>query len=166
MDLFEVMPPTGLLRVHMDPEEPVPGIVDTASLRELPDEALDAFVEVAGPDSGSPLLMTELRQCGGVLREPAPGAGALSHLNAEFLCEGIGLPMTPELGEAIDGHIDATRQALEPWCTEYRYHNFADRMDIKSESIFDAPTLERMRDVKRRYDPDGLIQGSRALTVA
>ena len=56
MDTFQNMPPSGLPAVHMEPEEPVPGLVDTASLREAPQEAIDAFIETAGPDSGSPLL--------------------------------------------------------------------------------------------------------------
>jgi FAD/FMN-containing dehydrogenase len=165
MDTFQTMPPSGLPAVHMEPEEPVPALVYTTSLREAPREAIEAFIETAGPDSGSPLLSAELRQCGGALAEPAEGAGALSHLDAEYVFCGIGLPMSPSMGEAIDERIDAVCAALEPWSTRQCYFNFADRpTDV--EALFAPDTLERLRDVKRRYDPNGLISGNHNISLA
>jgi hypothetical protein len=165
MDTFQNMPPSGLPAVHMEPEEPVPGLVDTTSLREAPQEAIDAFIETAGPDSGSPLLSAELRQCGGALAEPADGAGALSHLDAEYVFCGIGLQMSPEMGEAINQRMDTVRNALEPWSTRSRYFNFADR-PTDLEALFAPETLERLREVKRRYDPDGVISGNHNIPPA
>ena len=75
MDTFETMPPSGLPKVHMEPEEPVPGLIYTTSLREAPQAAVDAFIDTAGPESGSPLLSAELRQCGGAVGQPAEGGG-------------------------------------------------------------------------------------------
>ena len=165
MDTFQAMPPSGLPAVHMEPEEPVPVNVYTASLREAPQEAIDSFIETAGPESGSPLLAAELRQCGGALGEPADGAGALSHLDAEYLFLGIGMAMSPEMSEAMNNQIDAVRKALEPWSTGSCYFNFADRpTDV--EAVFAPETLERLRDVKRRYDPEGLISGNHNISVA
>ncbi|MEK6326853.1 MAG: FAD-binding oxidoreductase [Actinomycetota bacterium] len=165
MDTFQTMPPSGLPAVHMEPEEPVPGLVYTASLREAPQEAIDSFIETAGPDSGSPLLSAELRQCGGALGEPANGAGALSHLDAEYVFCGIGLPMSREMGEAINQQIDTICEALKPWAPESRYFNFADR-PTDLEAIFAPETLERLRDVKRRYDPDGVVSGNHNISLA
>jgi hypothetical protein len=165
MDTFQVMPPSGLPAVHMEPEEPVPGFVYTTSLREAPQDAIDSFIETAGPDSGSPLLSAELRQCGGALRKPADGAGALSHLDAEYVFCGIGLPMSPEMGAAINERIDTVCEALEPWSTGSRYFNFADR-PTDLEAIFAPDTLDRLREVKRRYDPDGLVSGNHDISFA
>lgn len=165
MDTFQAMPPSGLPAVHMEPEEPVPGFVYTTSLREAPQEAIDAFIKTAGPGSGSPLLAAELRQCGGALGEPADGAGALSHLDAEYVFGGIGLPMSPEMGTAINAQIDTICKALEPWSTRQCYFNFADR-PTDLESLFAPATLERLREVKRRYDPDGLISGNHSIALA
>ncbi len=165
MDTFAEMPPSGLPQVHMEPDEPVPGFVDTTSLGAMPAEAVDKFVEACGPGSGSPLLSAEMRQCGGALAAPANGGGALSHLDAEYVFCGIGLPMTPEMREAINGHLDDSMLALEPWSTESGYFNFADR-PRGIEKIFAADTLDRLRDVKRRYDPDGLISGNHNISLA
>jgi FAD/FMN-containing dehydrogenase len=165
MDTFEAMPPHGLPAIHMEPEEPVPGLVHSISLREAPQEAIDAWIAAAGPESGSPLLGCELRHCGGAAGREAKGGGALSHLEAEWVLAGIGLPMTPEMGEAINGRLDAIYAALEPWSTNTSYFNFADR-PTALEQIFAPNTLERLRDVKRRYDPDGLISGNHNVSVA
>src|SRR5262249_51636454 len=37
-----------LSRVHMDPEQPVPAVGDGLMLAELPPDALDAFINIAG----------------------------------------------------------------------------------------------------------------------
>ena len=165
MDLFAAMPPSQLVTVHMDPEEPVPGLVHTASLGELPEAAVDAFVETAGPDSGSPLLLAEIRHAGGAMSAPPDGAGALSHLDAEFVLLGVGMPMSPELGEAITSHLDKMCDALEPWSTGGFYFNFAER-PTGLEALFGADTLARLREVKRRYDPDDLVRGNHPIAVA
>ena len=85
MDTFTQMPAPGLTRIAMDPEPPVPGLGHHRVIHELSDEAIDAFVEAAGPDSGSPLLLAELRQLGGALARPAENGGALDKLDGEFV---------------------------------------------------------------------------------
>ena len=39
----------------------------------------------------------------------------------------IGMPMTPELGEAIEPHLDRIDEAMEPWAADGGYFNFAER---------------------------------------
>ncbi len=58
----------------MDPDQPVPGRGHHRPLRELPDEAIEAFVALVGPDTGSPLLAVEIRHLGGALGRPDPAA--------------------------------------------------------------------------------------------
>ena len=165
MDTFQTMPPSGLSAVHMEPDEPVPGLVYTASLREAPQEAIDTFIETAGPDSGSPLLSAELRQCGGALGEPAKGAGALSHLDAEYVFCGIG--HTDEPGDGRRDQPAAGRRLQGAWALvdgesllQLRRPPHRPRGDLRPE------TLERLRDVKRRYDPDGLISANHNISLA
>jgi hypothetical protein len=165
MDTFEQIPAEALSRIHMDPEQPVPGLGNGAVIRELPDEAIDAFVGVAGPDGGSPLLLAELRHAGGALGRPAENGGALSKLDGGFAMFGVGLPMTPELGEAIDRHIDRLEEQMKPWMAEGGYFNFTERpCDV--EAILPPETCDRLADVKRRYDPDGMIRANHALSMS
>jgi FAD/FMN-containing dehydrogenase len=165
MDTFDQIPAAGLSRINMDPEPPVPAVGHHRLLRELPDEAIDAFVGAAGPEAGSPLLLAELSHAGGALGRPAEGGGALSKLDAEFVMLAIGVAMTPELGEALPGALDRLHDALEPWAAEGGYYNFAERpCDV--DALLPPETCERLAGVKRRWDPDGLIRANHAVSLA
>jgi hypothetical protein len=73
--------------------------------------------------------------------------------------------MTPELGEAIDRHIDRLEEQMKPWMAEGGYFNFTERpCDV--EAILPPETCDRLADVKRRYDPDGMIRANHALSLS
>jgi FAD/FMN-containing dehydrogenase len=165
MNTFGQIPSEGLCRIHMDPEQPVPGLGHHQVIRELPDEAIDAFTELAGPDSGTPLLLTELRQLGGALGRPDASGGALSHIDADFVMLGIGLPMTPELGQAIEDRLNRFDDAMRPWAAEGGYFNFAER-PCDADAILPPETCARLAEVKRRYDPDNMIVSNHAVAIA
>ena len=163
MDTFGQIPAAGLCRIHMDPEQPVPGLGHHRTIRELPDAAVDAFAELADPES-SPLLLTELRQLGGALSRPDEDGGALTHLDAAFVMLGIGMPMTPELGQAIEGQLDRFDRAMEPWAADGGYFNFAERA-CDAGSILPADVCARLAEVKRRWDPEGRIVANHAVAL-
>jgi hypothetical protein len=164
MDTFDQIPAAGLSRVNMDPEPPIPALGHHRLLRELSDEAIDALVGVVGPEAGSPLLLTELGHAGGALGRPADGGGALSKLDAEFVMLGIGVPMTPELGEALPGALDRLHDVMEPWSAEGGYLNYAER-PCDLDALLPPETCERLAEVKRRWDPDGLIRANHAVSL-
>jgi hypothetical protein len=156
MDTLGWMPTAGLSHIHMDPEKPVPGIGDGALVSELSDEAIDAWVGAAGPGSGSPLLLSEIRHLGGALGRPAEGAGALEKLDADFVMYSVGMPMTPELGEAIPAHLGRLEDAMRPWAVEGQYFNFSESpCDV--DVILPAETCERLAEIKRSWDPENMI---------
>jgi hypothetical protein len=163
MDTFDQIPAEGLCRIHMDPEQPVPGLGHHRVIRELPDAAIDAFAELADPES-SPLLLAELRQLGGALGRPDESGGALSHLDAAFVMLGVGLPMTPELGQAIEGHLDRLDKAIEPWAADGGYFNFAER-PCDADSILPANVCARLAEVKRQWDPDRRIVANHVVAL-
>jgi hypothetical protein len=165
MDTLAWMPTAGLSHIHMDPENPVPGIGDGALVSQLSDEAIDAWVGVAGPGSGSPLLLSEIRHLGGALGRRAEGSGALEKLDAGFVMYSIGMPMTPELGEAIPPHLRRMEEAMEPWAVEGKYFNFSENpCDV--DAILPAETCARLEEVKRRRDPDGMIVANHMVSAA
>jgi FAD/FMN-containing dehydrogenase len=164
LDTFGQIPAPALCKIHMDPEQPVPGLTHHRVLRELSDEAIDAFVGVAGPDSGTPLLLTELRQMGGALGRPDPDGGALSHLDAEWVMLGVGMAMSPQMGEAVDAGLDRMQEAMEPWTAEGGYFNFADR-PCDTDAILPPDVCSRLAEVKRAWDPDGRIVGNHAVAL-
>jgi FAD/FMN-containing dehydrogenase len=162
MDTFATIPASQLVTIHMDPEHPVPGLGNHALVGELTAETVDAFVDAAGPDSGSPLLLAELRHAAGALAESAADAGAQPCIDAAFVLNAIGSPMDPGEAEAIDRHLDVVCDAVEPWTTGGCYLNFAERRaDV--ESLFPPDTRRRLSAVKERWDPQGLFRANYAL---
>ena len=165
MDTFDQIPAPGLTRIAMDPEPPVPALGHHAVLNELPDEAIDAFVEAAGPDSDSPLLLAELRQLGGALSRPAENGGALSKLDGEWVMLGIGMLMDPAMKDPIDSQLDRLAEALKPWAAPGGYFNYAER-PCEADAILPQETCERLALVKRSWDPDSLILANHAVALA
>ena len=72
---------------------PVPYTGDGMLLDDLDIRAVERFVELAGPDSGSQLVSAEIRHVGGALRRSQPGHGALATLDAEYMTFGVGMVM-------------------------------------------------------------------------
>jgi hypothetical protein len=165
LDSFTQMPATGLTRIAMDPEPAVPGLGHHRVINELPDEAIDAFVEVAGPDSGSPLLQAELRHLGGALARPAENGGALDKLDGEFVMLGIGMLMDPAMKDPIEGQLDKLAGAMQPWAAEGGYYNYAERAcDV--DAILPAETCRRLSQVKRSWDPENMIRSNHSVALA
>jgi hypothetical protein len=162
MSSFGQIPAAGLCRIHMDPEQPVPGIGHHMTVSELPDEAIEAFVANGpGPETGSVLLLAELRQLGGALGRAAEGGGALDKLDAAFVLEAIGSPMVPELAAKIPADLDRIEAAMEPWRASGGYFNFADRpCDV--DAILPAETCSRLAEIKREWDPEARIVANHA----
>jgi hypothetical protein len=143
----------------MDPVEPVPVSIDGWLLADLPPAAIDALVEAAGPESGSPLVSVELRHLGGALLDAAPEHGALASLDARFATATISLVPNADMAAAVERHSAVVRAALAPWEAERNYPNFAERSF--SVSDFHSPaTCERLGRVKAQYDPRDLIRST------
>jgi len=164
MDTWGQIPAKGLCHIHMDPEQPVPGLGEGMTIRELPDEAIDAWAGVAGPDSGSPLLLSELRHLGGALGRPDPDGGALTHLETDWVMYSVGMPMTPELAEAIPAHLAKIEATMQPWAGEGSYYNFTERpCDV--DAILPADVCARLGEVKRRWDPENRIVANHSVSL-
>ena len=101
---------------------------------------------------------------GGAMARPAENGGALSHLDAGFAMFGIGMPMTPELGQAIEAHLDRLHEAMEPWAADGGYFNFAER-PCDANAILPPEVCARLADIKRKWDPDSRIVGSHAVSL-
>jgi FAD/FMN-containing dehydrogenase len=165
MSTMATMPAAGLVRLHNDPEGHTPAIGDGGILEQLPDEAIQALLKAAGPGSGSPFISVELRQLGGALARRAPGAGAASHLEGDFLLFSVGLPFTPEMAEALEAHLDVVGDAVEPWRARQNYFNMAER-GVDSESFYPGGNHDRLREIRERFDPSELFRANQRIQPA
>jgi hypothetical protein len=157
IDTVAAVPPLALSHLHLDPEGPVPaGVGQHRLLGDLPAAAIDALVETAGPGTGSPLHSIELRQLGGAVARPGPGAGALATLDASFMLFGAGIPDGPESVDAMEARLRTLFDRLRPWDTGRAYANFA-KGPADPRDFFPADTYRRLRRVKAEVDPDDLF---------
>jgi FAD/FMN-containing dehydrogenase len=162
IDTFGPLPTAQLGLLHMDPPGPVPGLGDGLILTDLTEGAIEALVDVAGPEAQTALLAVDLRHLGGAVARPAEKGGALDHLSGRFLLYAVGVVAAPELVPAIQADLAALRGALEPWTEPIDYSNFRE-VTAEATRFFGPETLERLRAVKNHYDPQNLIRTAHPL---
>ena len=152
MDMVATMPATELVRLHQDPEPPMPGVGGHVMIDEVTPEAMSAFVELLGPRSGSPFLSAEMRHLGGAAGRPAPDAGALSHLDGEGAVFVIGVPMHPEHHELLVRDAKRIQDGLERFGSGRLYRNFVEEQ-TSADRFHEDERLARLRALRRRFDP-------------
>jgi FAD binding domain len=161
LDTFADVPPAALTRIHMDPEEPSPGVSDHALLDALPEEVVDALVDVAGPGSESPLAIVEIRHLGGALARA--GSGALGSLPADYLLFAAGMPMDTEAAAAVEAAFGRVGAAVAPCVSRRAFQNFAERR-TDAAALFGSEAAERLRAVKARVDAEDLFLAAHPVT--
>ena len=164
MDTFEMIPPTGLAALHMDPPEPVPGAGDGVLLGDFPAEAVDALVAAAGAGTDSPLLSVEVRHLGGAASRAEPEHGALAAIDAPYTLLAVGMAATPQMKQAVMERLDRLQAALAQWDAG-RFLNFTERPG-NTQRMFTEETYRRLREVKSRYDPENVIQANHEIPPA
>jgi FAD/FMN-containing dehydrogenase len=139
------------------PGTPMPSRVRGELLNGLPDEAIGALLRLAGQDPESPIMMAELRHLGGMFAQDPPGGGAIGRRAAPYQLELLGRAVTREADETVRRNQHAVSAALSPWTTGMTLPGFAIPPEDTAERVYPPATRERLRRVKDRYDPGGVI---------
>ncbi|MGY1637489.1 FAD-binding oxidoreductase [Geodermatophilus sp. SYSU D00742] len=160
LDTVTDLPFTAVDAVHMDPTEPMPTHDRGTLLRELPAEAVDALLAVAGPQVDVPLAMVELRQLGGALGRPAAVPNAVAGRDAAYSCWALG-PMAGPAAAVVPAVAASVVERLAPWSTGRSLLNF--RGTPGPGGVWDDADLARLRAVRDRVDPAGLFAAASAL---
>ncbi len=166
-DTFATAPPSVLAGLAMeDPVEPFPFLTDHALREDLPPAGVDALLAAAGPGSaaGRSLTMVQLRQMGGALARPAPGAGARATLPGALSVFGLGIVEDAEGAARVRASLDAVRGAV----AGHRVGAYPNLVEHPSDAsaFWDAPTWQRLRAVKTLYDPDDVFRGNHRIPPA
>lgn len=165
IDTLAMIPPNALPFVHMDPPEPVPYLSGHRMLRATGEDIAAAADEVAGAESGSPLIVLEMRQLGGALRRPPAADAAITGLPADLALFCVGLAATPEMTEASREAVERVLERFEFAVDGRPYLNFVEE-PVPVEELLEPDTLQRLRSVKATYDPRGVFRGNHELGPA
>ncbi|MGY1624372.1 FAD-binding oxidoreductase [Geodermatophilus sp. SYSU D00965] len=158
VDLVADMPFAAVDAIHMDPTDPMPTHDRGTALRELPAEAVDALLAVAGPDVDVPLVMVELRHLGGALARPAAVPNAVTGRDAAFSCWVLG-PMAGAVAEVVPAVTASVVDRLAPWSTGGSLLNFLGTP--ASERLWTGADRARLAAVRHRVDPSGVFAPAR-----
>jgi hypothetical protein len=162
MDTFAMYPPVALSELAMDPPDPVPYVADSQMLGDLPAEAIDELLAVAGPGSGSPLTMVEMRQAGGALGRGGDHHGALASLAGSYVTMAVGAVMDEQSAAAGQAQLALLHDALAPHQVGH-YLNFTE-VEVDTRSAYAAEAHSRLQAGKGEYDPDGLFRANHSLS--
>jgi hypothetical protein len=164
MDTFAMVEPVGLSELHMDPPAPVPYTGSGQMLGELDAAAIDAFVDAAGPGSGSTLVSAEIRHVGGALLRSAPHHGALATFDASYLTFAVGMVFGEDSYLAARAQIQKIERGFAPYDEGRQYLNFTE--DHTDVSRFYTPAaFERLRSVKAKVDPENVFRANHPIPV-
>jgi hypothetical protein len=165
MNGWGMVAPAALSYVHMDPEDPMPGLSDSTMLTELPAEAVDRIIALSGVGSGTPLMMIEVRHLGGALSRERDGQGARGAFDGDYLTFYGGLPLDADLAAGIVAAGRALNEALAPWQAPSVYLNFVER-GVDTAGLFREDAYARLRAVKAAVDPADVIRSNHPIPPA
>jgi len=161
MDTFSRQSAETLNQLHLDPDQPTGSVGGTAGLFDaLPTAATDRLLEVAGPDSGTPLLVpVEIRQLGGVLGREHPGGGVLNQLDGQFLIFNTTFATDPE--QTAQAVVDTGRltTAMTRWANGREYLPFVEE-PMDTSAAFPPADFAELRRIRTEVDPTALFQSS------
>jgi UDP-N-acetylenolpyruvoylglucosamine reductase len=162
LDTVAPTPARELWRVHMDPEEPVPGAGDGQLLDDVDDDLIDAVV---ARTVGAPLFSVELRHLGGEIACSRSHHGALSSFEAPFALFAVGMVPVPQAKPAVESAAGAVLDAVEPWAADHTYLNFTETRR-KAASLFSSASYHRLRQIKAMVDPSDVIRSNHPIPPA
>jgi FAD/FMN-containing dehydrogenase len=165
MDTVAMVPPAGIAETHMDPPDPVPYTGAGQMLGDLGHEAIDAFVDVTGPGSGSELISAEIRHVGGALARPQPGQGALGTLDSAFLTFAVGIAADEASLRTNNERLDLLGRTFAPYENGRQYLNFTEETTDPAR-FYRRDAWRRLREVKAAYDPGELFRANHPIPPA
>ncbi|GAA1011530.1 oxidoreductase [Acrocarpospora pleiomorpha] len=142
-----------------EPTEPTSALQHTELLTRFDEETATALLAAAGPGTVAPLAVLQVRHLGGALSRPAPTDGACGHLTEPYLLFMLGILPFPELAGPIQERQHAVARAVAPSLSGRRPFTLLSH-DAPAEAAFPAETLDRLRDIKRRRDPQGVFRSN------
>lgn len=159
MDMIDRMPYTAVQQL-IDAPNPK-GLLNYWSadfFEELPDEAIDTFVEHATKPV-SPMSQMLILAGGGAISRVDEDATAFGQRNAPFNLHFLSLWSDPADTERNVAYTRAIATAMKPWSTGRAYLNFlGDEGTGRVEAAFGPEKYAKLQALKAKWDPTNLFR--------
>lgn len=157
-----------LPEVFAEPVDPVPALEWSALMGPVTHIAVDALAAAFAEGAALGLSLLQIRPLGGALGRavtPPAVAGVAGVLTAGALLGAAGFVFDPAMIPGIDAALQKVRDAAAPHAVRGRVVTFlAPGEDLGA--AYGTPELARLRAVKERVDPEGMIRSNRPLPAA
>jgi hypothetical protein len=162
-DSFAAVPIDRLGDVAAEPTAPTPAIDWSAVLARLDARGITRMLDAVGDRARTALNVIQVRHLGAALRVPSEGiGGATDTVGGDYLVFAFGIPAVPELVDPIRGSIQSLAAACAPDVSGRGTLTFLGSGMPRSSVHADA-VVDRLRAVKGRVDPYGIICGNHPL---
>jgi FAD/FMN-containing dehydrogenase len=145
------MPTTVLGAITAEPTDPSPGAFRSELLTALDDEAVKTLLA----DPIAPLLNVQIRHLGGAFTGPSDSPHG--PLTEPYVIYGFGISTDPARAKAITAKTRALADALPT--SGRKPFSFLNPTETVADA-FTPATMDRLRDIKRRHDPDNLFRSN------
>ncbi|MEV4538747.1 BBE domain-containing protein [Asanoa sp. NPDC049518] len=143
-----------------DPTDPATSVEHFAMLDELSPAAIDAILELAGPDAAKDVTLVNLTQLGGAFARPPRHPNAVRR-DVAFALFALTVvpPGAPPLEGQRDRGLELTRRLTTP--DSPKHPGYLAPSDATVEGVrkaYDRETYERLRTAKSTWDPQNMFR--------
>jgi FAD/FMN-containing dehydrogenase len=154
----DTLAPVPLARVGdiaAEPVDPIPALEQVTLLRRFDEEAVNGLLDARPTSEPSPLNVIEFRRLGGALDRSTPHQGAAGPIGQPYLMFTGAVPAGPP--EPVRAAMDRVHTAMTPYDSGRKPYN----LGLDAELVYPPDVLHRLRAVKQKYDPAGVIRCNR-----
>jgi FAD binding domain len=156
LDTLATVPGADLIDVAGDPTQPLPSLGHSRLISRFDWAAAEAYLELGGADSSTPLDSLEIRHLGGALRCGDRDPGAVGAVYADALVFGVGTVRSRSSGHEVLAALAELEIVFAPFGSERRTIPTFDEQE-RLGAAFAAPTARRLEVIGQAHDPDGLF---------
>jgi FAD/FMN-containing dehydrogenase len=155
-DEFTPLSPSRVAEMNAVPAPPQALSLITSTFDELTPELIATLLEYAGQPSL--IFQVQLRHLRASGEVGHPGVAAADPA-AQYMVLAVSIVPVPELQESAETALRALKETLAPWRTDELPPTGLSAWESLQDSISE-PDLARLREIKQRVDPRGVLVGN------
>jgi FAD/FMN-containing dehydrogenase len=158
-DALGPLAPADVARISNDPTDPMPGWGRGFMLSGAGGDFVRALLGQVGQGTEAPFVGIEVRKMAGAIARDVPGGSPVGGRENPFAVNVVGVPDPTLFDTVLPGAYAQLRGALAEWIAPTTTINWLSEPNdpVQFRSAWSPEAFERLAQVRRRYDPDGIL---------